>query len=280
MKKLSDWFVKMTMRILQRLLTLVLYVIVLAAGPRPYANAQSIIQTEQPDGTLRRLHAPILMYHYVSELPPDADNLRRGLTVTPQQLRQHLEFMRSRHYAGVSLYEIYLALSQGHQLPPNPVAITFDDGYFDHLTNVLPALRDTGFIGTFFIITEYADNLRPGYLTWDQVNQIAAAGMEIASHSKTHVDLQTANHDSLVYEILGSIESIQANIGSTANIFAYPMGRYDDRTLDMLRQNRIKAAVTTAHAATHTTDGLLELARLRVQNTTGVPGLEVLLKEK
>src|SRR5688572_6751792 len=42
------------------------------------------------DGTLRRLRVPILMYHYVSPLPPDADAVRIGLTLDPNTFRQHI----------------------------------------------------------------------------------------------------------------------------------------------------------------------------------------------
>lgn len=232
-----------------------------------------------PDGTLRRLRVPILMYHYVSELPPNADNLRVGLTVSPAMFREHLAYLAAREYQTITLYQLYLALTQGLPLPPNPVVLTFDDGYTDHLYNVVPAMLEHGFVGTFFIITSFTDEFRPGYVTWDDVNQIAAAGMEIASHTKTHPDIRGKSYDFLVYELLGSIESVQAHTGVPAYTFAYPMGSYDDAAIDMLRQTGIKAAVTTQHGATHTTDGVLELRRLRIQNTTGIPGLEVLLRE-
>jgi peptidoglycan/xylan/chitin deacetylase (PgdA/CDA1 family) len=221
-----------------------------------------------------------MMYHYVGDLPPGADQLRIGLTVHPQRFREHLETLRSQGYATVSLYEVYLALTQGYKLPPNPIVLTFDDGYIDHLNTVMPLLREYGFTGTFFIITAFTDDLREGYMTWQQVQQLASSGMEIAAHSKTHPDLRGRSHDFLVYEVLGSLESIRVNLGIPLPSFSYPMGRYDDATIDMLRQTGVTAAVTTEHGATHTTDGVLELRRLRVQNTTGVPGLLALLREK
>src|SRR5688572_28200047 len=79
------------------------------------------------DGTLRRLYLPILMYHYVSALPPDADDVRIGLTLSPAVFRQHIEYLANASYQAVSLYEMDEALMNGAELPSNPVILTFDD---------------------------------------------------------------------------------------------------------------------------------------------------------
>jgi peptidoglycan/xylan/chitin deacetylase (PgdA/CDA1 family) len=266
------------MRILKQAISIAVFVslIILGLPTTGRANTQNAI----PDGTLRRLRVPILMYHYISELPPNADQFRVGLTVHPQQFREHLDYLRTNGYNAISLYEVHLALTQGYRLPPNPIVLTFDDGYIDHLHTAVPLLREYGFKGTFFIITGFADALREGYLNWDQIKQLSDNGMEIAAHSKTHPDLRGRDHDFLVYEILGSHESIKVNLGIPLISFAYPMGRYDEATLDLMQQTEIILAVTTEHGATHTTDGQYEMRRLRIQNTTTTPGLAALLREK
>jgi peptidoglycan/xylan/chitin deacetylase (PgdA/CDA1 family) len=269
----------MTMRILKHAIPIIVVLTALFTV-RLQGTGNAPDQGLTPDGTLRRLRVPILMYHYISELPPQADHLRIGLTVHPQQFREHLDYLRANGYTTVSLYEVHLALTQGHRLPPNPIALTFDDGYSDHLYTAMPLLREYGFKGTFFIITGFADEQRNGYLNWEQVQQLGASGMEIAAHSKTHPDLRGRNHDFLVYEMLGSLESIKVNLGLPQVAFAYPMGRYDDATLGVLKQTDTLLAVTTEHGATHTTDGRHEMRRLRVQNTTSTSGLAALLREK
>lgn len=268
----------MTMRILKQAIPIAVLVSLIALGLP--TNGRANTQNAIPDGTLRRLRVPILMYHYISELPPNADQFRVGLTVHPQQFREHLDYLRSNGYNTISLYEVHLAMTQGYRLPPNPIVLTFDDGYIDHLHTAMPLLREYGFKGTFFIITGFADALREGYLNWEQVKNLADNGMEIAAHSKTHPDLRGRNHDFLVYEILGSHESIKANVGIPLIPFAYPMGRYDAEALEVLQQTELILAVTTEHGATHTTDGRYEMRRLRIQNTTTKLGLAALLREK
>jgi peptidoglycan/xylan/chitin deacetylase (PgdA/CDA1 family) len=184
------------------------------------------------------------MYHYVSPLSPDADPLRANLTVSPPVFRSQMQYLRDRGYTTISLYELNSALLMGIPLPPKPIILTFDDGYADHYTTVFPTLRN-GFTATFFVITGAADANDPAHLSWAQISEMAAAGMSMESHSKTHSDLRGRSYDFLVYELLGSTQSLAAHTGQVPRIFCYPSGRYDENTLVTLRTIPIWLAVTT-----------------------------------
>lgn len=252
-------------------------VLLFAVVPSSYADRDAEAPN-QPDGTLRRIHVPILMYHYVSELPSDADNYRIELTISPALFREHLAYLRAAGYQTISLKALYNALQYGAPLPERPIVLTFDDGYVDHYTNVLPALLDFGYMGTFFVITERADAGNPAHLSWRQIQEMAAAGMEMQSHSRTHPDLRERSHDFLVYELLGSVESLEAHTDQPVRVFSYPSGRYDEDTLSVVEQSPIQIAVTTQSGAYHTTSSLLELKRLRVTPRMGRDGLMQLLE--
>lgn len=232
------------------------------------------------DGTLRRIRVPILMYHYVSPLPPDADEFRIALTLEPGIFREHLQYLKDQEYTSISLYDLHDALSLGKPLPPKSVILTFDDGYIEHYTTVYPLLKEYGFSGTFFIITGRADNNDPGYVSWNQIQEMSENGMFMESHTKSHSDLRERSYDFLVYEILGSIESLKAHTNEDVNLFCYPAGRYDDSTLEVLNTLPIWIAVTTQPGTLHTTDNMLELPRLRITNDTGVLGLAQLLNSR
>lgn len=238
----------------------------------------AVINAAAPDGTLRRIAVPVLMYHYVSPIPTDADDLRINLTVTPDIFRAHLIYLRDTGYTPVSLYEVHEALLTGAPLPPRPVVLTFDDGYIDHYIHVFPMLREFGFTATFFIITGLVDRNTPGYLTWTQIREMADAGMSIEGHTKSHLDLRGRDHDLLVYEILGSLESVSAHTGTPRHMFAYPAGRYDEATLAVMRHLPVWRAVTTENGALHTTDNGLEMPRLRISGNLSVTGLAHLLR--
>ncbi len=229
------------------------------------------------DGTLRRIHVPILMYHYVSLLPEDADDIRRDLTIEPDIFRAHMQYLRDEGYHTISLYQLHDALMFGTPLPPKPIIVTFDDGHIDHYVSVLPILQEMGFVGTFFIITGRADTHDPAHVNWIQIKAMADAGMSMESHTKSHLDLRGRDRDFLVYELLGSFESLSAHIGRESRMFCYPGGRYDDAALDVAREMDIWRAVTTQPGMDHTTDNRLELPRVRVSGGTGPGGLEYLL---
>jgi peptidoglycan/xylan/chitin deacetylase (PgdA/CDA1 family) len=107
---------------------------------------------------------------------------------------------------------------------------------------------------------------------------MADAGMSIESHSKNHVDLRGRDYDFLVYEMLGSLESLEYYTGRAARMFCYPIGHWDAAALSVLRGLPVLRAVTTARGAYHTTDNRLLLSRLRITPNTGVNGLAQLLE--
>jgi peptidoglycan/xylan/chitin deacetylase (PgdA/CDA1 family) len=220
------------------------------------------------------------MYHYVSDLPEDADDIRRDLTVSPEHFRAQMDYLKAQGYTTISLYQLYDALTTGAALPPKPIILTFDDGYIDAYTNAFPILQQKGFTGTFFVITGKPDNDAPGYMSWAQIKEMSDAGMSIEAHTKSHADLRGRSQDFLVYEILGSLQSIEAHTGHTPHMFAYPVGHYDAETLKVMRQLPVWMAVTTEHGQRATSTDLLLTPRLRIHGDTGVVGLAALLKAR
>ena len=232
------------------------------------------------DDTRRRLRLPILMYHYVSTPPAGADEYRLDLSVTPEQFAAQLAWLRDNGYRTVSLDDAYSALARGRPLQPRAVVLTFDDGYADAYKNAFPLLRQFGMTATFFVVTEWIDEARPGYLTWAQVREMAAAGMSIQSHSLSHPDLANGcDYNCLVYQILGSVETIQAETGIRPRFFCYPSGRYNAAVMQVASQVGIVAAVTTQGGTLHTSDKLLELKRVRMRGTTSVDTFAWLVSE-
>ncbi|NJL54791.1 polysaccharide deacetylase family protein [bacterium] len=212
---------------MQQIGLLVLLGLLFSLGGTSYSQSETLQQLEPAytnaiDGTLRRIDVPILMYHYVSDPPPDADTIRQELSVSPDRFRSHLQALIDAGYSAISLYDLYYALMQGRPLPVRPVVLTFDDGHIDHYSVVYPMLREFDLIGTFFIITGRADQNDPAHLSWAQIREMAASGMSMEAHSKTHSDLRNRDFDFLVYEILGSLESLSTHTGRPAAMFAYP----------------------------------------------------------
>lgn len=212
-----------------------------------------------------RAQVPILMYHHVSDVPSDADLLRRDLTVTPENFRAQLQYLADAGYHPITLTDLYLYLTQGYPLPDKPVVLTFDDGYRDAYEIVFPILLDYGFPGTFFVLATPMGQESVDYITWAQAEEMSDAGMAIEGHGRDHVDLRGRSNDFLVYQILGIQEAINYHTGRLPRFFAYPSGQYDANVVAVLKSAGYWGAVTTDWGEEHTLESMFAMPRLRIR---------------
>ena len=221
-----------------------------------------------PDGVLRIVKIPILMYHYVSTPPADADAYRVDLSTAPDLFAAHLDRLLAEGYTTISLYQLLAHLAYGEPLPEKPVVITFDDGYRDNYENAFPLLRERGMTATFFVITDFVDEQRPLYLSWDMAREMLAGGMSIESHSRNHASLEGQGDDYLVWQTLGSLETLQYELGVRPRFISYPAGDYDQRTIDIVQSANYWGGVTTTQGTQQSSQQPFEMERLRIRNTT------------
>ncbi|MGB8643617.1 MAG: polysaccharide deacetylase family protein [Anaerolineae bacterium] len=214
----------------------------------------------------RAARIPILMFHHVSVLPPDADALRIDLTVPPDVFDAEMKWLSSQGYHTIHLADVVNYFQTDAPLPPKPIVLTFDDGYDDNYLNVYPTLKDYGFNGAFFIITGRADSSAYGYMTWAQIQEMAANGMEIGSHSVDHrYDLGKMSKNVQWAEIKPAQEDLARHLPNAPLVFSYPSGSYNATTLDDLTQLGYIAAVTTRSGAMQYAVMPLELRRVRIR---------------
>jgi peptidoglycan/xylan/chitin deacetylase (PgdA/CDA1 family) len=90
----------------------------------------------------------IVMYHYVRDLERSHFPAIKGLSL--ERFRRQLDHIQA-NYTSIRAEDLLEALSSPKKdLPPNPILLTFDDGYTDHFTNVFPLLDARGIKGCFF----------------------------------------------------------------------------------------------------------------------------------
>jgi peptidoglycan/xylan/chitin deacetylase (PgdA/CDA1 family) len=204
------------------------------------------------------------MYHYVEPWPADAGTVRKNLTVRPEDFAAQMGYLHDQGYVTVSLYDLIYALTRGAPLPPKAVVLTFDDGYRSLLDYAAPVMEAYGYTGTVFVITELMDREFEQYLTWPQAERLYAQGWKIEPHTKTHEALAGRDRDFQLYQMLGSIQTVQAHIGALPRFFNYPAGKYDDTTLQLARELDLWGAVTVGFGRTHTFEARYTLDRVRV----------------
>jgi len=196
---------------------------------------------------------PILNYHSVG---PVADDY----TVPEAAFAQQLDWLAAQGFHTASLNQLV-----EHRLPPRPVILTFDDGKEDALTTVLPALRKRGMVGSFFVITSLIG--QPGYLSWDDVRALAAAGMEIGSHTVDHARLADLPDDRVRAELMDSKRELEAHLQKPIEALAYPYNSVRSRIIDAARAAGYRVAVS---GPVHGGKELLNLYRISVGGQTDI----------
>ncbi|MEM7332917.1 MAG: polysaccharide deacetylase family protein [Chloroflexota bacterium] len=222
-----------------------------------------------PQGTISwTVKVPILMYHYVSIPPEDADVYRTDLSVKPDAFLEQMTYLAENGYNPIDFYDLSRAITNQQELPEKPVILTFDDGYLDNYENAYPILEQFGFKGTFFIVTEFVDFGREEYMSWEMITEMAANGHRFEPHSRTHPDLRNRERPFLIWEMLGPQETLAFHLGYTPRYFSYPSGRYDQAAIDILDELDFWGAVTTQSGKWHGFPKRFEWNRLRVRFNT------------
>lgn len=178
---------------------------------------------------LRLRHVPlILMYHGVGQVSQDPYDL----CVTPARFCEQMTWLAERGLRGVSINTLVAAMRAGHER--GLVGLTFDDGYVNVLEHAVPELLRYDFTATMFIVSGRLGrtNEWDGEPVWprmsaQQVAEVAAAGMEIGSHTVTHTRLRGLGAHRLRAEISESRSKLSELIGRPIHGFAYPYGNMD-----------------------------------------------------
>lgn len=90
----------------------------------------------------------IIMYHYVREIKESKYPKIKGLEVSG--FCRQLDYL-SDNFNLVKAEDVITCVRQGKKLPLKSCLLTFDDGYKDHLTYVLPELLKRNIQGSFFL---------------------------------------------------------------------------------------------------------------------------------
>jgi peptidoglycan/xylan/chitin deacetylase (PgdA/CDA1 family) len=176
--------------------------------------------------------AVFLCYHSIAPHGP------KYLTVTAELFERQLAELRRRGF-GAGGREELAAIAAGKRRPPS-VFLTFDDGFRDNHSTVLPLLREYGFTGFVFVLPplvdtggaldwpEMAEDLKlfPDTMrsvTWDLVEEMAEGGFEVGAHTLTHPHLPTLDGERLRAELSDSRARVKERLGRCDTI-AYPFG--------------------------------------------------------
>lgn len=198
----------------------------------------------------------------------------------PATFEAHLEALQ-RHYHVVPLAALLEVASSGRLelLPRHSAAITIDDGHARN-RDLLDVCRRHGVCPTIFMCTRAeqgfwwsgldgaeqhrlkrvpdserrsavakiaaARDVTPARaLTHEDVRVMAEASIDFEPHTRTHPVLPRCDESVARDEIAGSKADLEALLGRTCDVFAYPNGDYSDRDVRLVAEADYRWAFTT-----------------------------------
>ena len=233
----------------QRGLAKVLLVFVLVANFAPIASAAD--------------HAVILMYHRFGEDQIPSTNIRL------EQFDRHLEIIADGGFTVWPLGKIVQHLQDGKPLPDRTVALTVDDAYLSVYDEAWPRLKARGFPFTLFVATDPIDRKNRGYMNWDQLRELQAAGVEIGSQTASHPHMHLIDVKDSISEISRSNQRFLDELGMRPDLFAYPYGEYNLAVIDAVKAAGFIAAFGQNSGVAHGYDGFFELPRFAMNERYG-----------
>ncbi len=183
----------------------------------------------------------ILMYHSILKDPQ-----RAGMHVlSPDTLEQDMKYLKDHGYTTVSIQQLADYVYKDIPLPEKPVVLTFDDGYLNNLTYVLPLLEKYEMKATISIVGAYTEqaekeddeNPNYAYLKKQRIAELAQSEwVEIGAHSYDMHGQQerkgsaknkgesTGQYQALFRADTERCLALLAECGIQAKVYAYPYG--------------------------------------------------------
>lgn len=188
------------------------------------------------DASLSRGEFTAIAYRSVEDRDPDE---RFGALETAK-LAEEFDWLRAHEYQPVSIDDL-IAAGRGRPLPPKPVLLSFDDGWEDFYTRVLPLLEAFHYPATLGVVAPWVaaepgaavrsgntDVPRERFMTREQIQEVERSGLvEIAAQARERapgsVDdaafIQQARQD-----FAAASNFIQQETGRMARVLIWPRG--------------------------------------------------------
>jgi len=197
----------------------------------------------------------ILMYHMISN--PIKGAKFNSLRVSPEMFEKQLRYLTENDWQFFTMSEL---VSKKDQLPEKSIAITFDDGYQDNISNALPLLKKYKAKATIYLVIDRHNRewsskrkkknnsgelMVEPKLSDEQVKELLESGLiEIGSHTVTHDNLPTLSEEQKHEEIVDSKKKIEDLFGIKCHSFCYPFGLFDQADLALVESAGYTNATT------------------------------------
>ncbi|TVT37717.1 polysaccharide deacetylase family protein [Hymenobacter setariae] len=219
---------------------------------------------------------PVLMYHKIPDAPLAS---KHQIFVTKENFAKHLAYFQRQKFTPITFRD-YQEFASGRrslaEFPRRPIILTFDDGYVDNYTNLLPLMQQAGYRGILYLLGDFgvrynywdveADPTEPRADIMDaaQKQAFVAAGWEIGAHTMHHPKLPELSPMESAAEIQQSKTALEQALGTEIISFAYPYGALTEPIKAQVEQAGFSYAVATDTGGMHLEDDRMQIFRVNM----------------
>ena len=196
------------------------------------------------------LKVPILCYHRVhrdDDCPPTPHAGAYCGHVSLSAFQRQMQYLAQERFTTVTHRDLAEWLLAGRSLPERAVAVDFDDNRIHVMENACPVMREFGLHATVFVVSQLAEGTDIGGMShpygamgWTELKELESDGWLIAAHTRTHPELahlmsQPSGPTLVRRELEGSQEEIARRMGKRPLHFAYPVGSWNERVEEIVK---------------------------------------------
>ncbi|OEK04732.1 polysaccharide deacetylase family protein [Roseivirga misakiensis] len=149
------------------------------------------------------------------------------------KFEEQLAFLAENNYQVITLNEAFKQVKSKQTAISNVVVITIDDAFKSFYQNGWPLLKKYGFKATLFVNTKTVGS--SDYMTWEELKEVKAEGIEIANHSHAHpYFMDNFNINAFYSDLIISDAFFRNMLGEIPDGYAYPYGEWHPKMGDLL----------------------------------------------
>ncbi len=213
---------------------------------------------ESSDG----IFVPVIMYHSIL----DGSSRTGDYVIDRKIFEKDMKYLIDNGYSTVFISDLVNYAEGNGELPQKPVAVTFDDGFYNVMSYAYPYMKENNLKGTVNIVGQFtslateenAHNPNYSALTWDEISELYTSGVfEIGNHTNNMHSLgkrkgckcmkgeSESEYRSNLYDDIGLLQDLlEQNSFVSPVTFAYPYGFVSDESVDILHEMGFKALLT------------------------------------
>lgn len=221
---------------------------------------------------------PVLMYHHLLKKHELGRFENVSTTMTDVQFANEMQYLKSKNYETLSIYELQQFMRNEITLPAYSVVLTFDDGLLSTREYAYPILQKYGFKATQFLIT-YRNEYSSAEQAFDYTDLQAISKQDMdnmrdvftyESHTYNLHDMIGRTGKMLLIPYREVVQDLKRSLTiiPDAKAFAYPFGQYNSNTIYAVKDAGFTMAFSTKPGYNNPYDDLYQIKRLSSDQQT------------